>query len=39
MSMAIVSKKGTIKYALSPNDSFVASVEPGQTFKMGWTAP
>ena len=34
MALATVSKHGTIKYALSANDSFVASVEPGQTFKV-----
>ena len=33
MSLATVSKHG-IKYALSANDSFVAAVEPGQTFKV-----
>ena len=34
MSLPIVSKQGTIKYALSANDSFIAAVEPGQTFKV-----
>ena len=29
MALATVSKDGTIKYALSANDSFVAAVEPG----------
>ena len=27
-----VSKQGNIKYALSGNDSFIASVDPGETF-------
>ena len=27
-----ISKAGNIKYALSGNDDFVASVDPGETF-------
>lgn len=32
--MPVVPKKGNIKYALSPNDAFVASIETGQTVKV-----
>ena len=31
MSMTTISKAGTIKYALSANDSFIAAIDPGQT--------
>src|ERR1700722_12974357 len=31
-----VSKVGNIKYALSGDDRFVASVEPGETFVVEW---
>ena len=34
MSMTTISKDGTIKYALSANDSFIAAIEPGQTVKV-----
>ena len=35
MSMAsVIQGNGTIKYALSANDTFVAAVEPGETFKV-----
>jgi acetamidase/formamidase len=34
MTTTRITKDGTIKYALSGNDAFVAAVEPGQTFEV-----